>query len=151
MAVCQVCQSIDIRDLLESFHGSEAFDGVVTYSSPLDYLGVTENYQPHHSNFAALRDAAKAGCGFCGMVVAHHHKPSRWQHDEDDCECNRFLGPVRLAVFQDDSDHYAALHIIIMSEEKEPMPAWVITKLEICVAKGERVLSLFPPSVLSSH
>lgn len=143
MTLCQACQSIDIRDLLESLDAFSASDREVSYCSRLDYLGATENYQPHHGNFAALRAAAKSGCDFCSMIVFHHHETAlqEWTHEDPECDCTRFLGPVRLAAYQDKTTDFVLLVVFITSKHKrETHPAYIVAEFEICVAKGESAL-----------
>ncbi|OGM45105.1 hypothetical protein ABOM_006693 [Aspergillus bombycis] len=142
MNLCDVCQTIDIRDLLQGFHKSKAFSVNVS-TSPDPYLSSTPHFQAHHISVTALQDAIKDGCELCGMIWAHcriqscDHSP----YGGDQCLCQKYRGPFRLAIYQGVYDSYAQLMVVAMSDNDKrgrPDGTWV-AKLDICIAKGAEI------------
>ncbi|PIG80768.1 hypothetical protein AARAC_010657 [Aspergillus arachidicola] len=143
MNLCDVCQTIDIRDLLQSFHDSEAFS-VDVFKSPDPYLSSTPHFQPHHTSITALQNASKAGCELCEMIWAHcrirscdHSSP----YGGDKCLCEKYRGPLRFVIYQGVYNSYAQLVVVAMSDNNRrgrPDGTW-IAELDICIAKGAEI------------
>ena len=137
MDLCAVCQTIDIRDLLESFHNSEQFSGLLRGrpSNESKYLRST-NYQPHQPSLAALREAGESGCGLCGMIWARHCREQA-KHGNDDCTCKRYPGPVRIIMYQHYNHSFALLGVLVSRTGEQDDPnAGHLTELQISTAKG---------------
>lgn len=142
MNLCDVCQTIDVRDLLQSFHNSEAFSVKVS-QSPDPYLSSTPHFQPHHTSITALQDASKAGCELCEMIWEHcrirscNHSP--YGYGADKCLCQQYQGPLRFVIYQGVYDSYAKLMVVAMSDSSKRGRSdgtW-IAELDICLAKGK--------------
>lgn len=137
MDLCAVCQTIDIRDLLESFHNSSQFARLLEgqSSSWSEYLTST-NYQPHQPNLDALRDASESGCGLCGMIWARHCREQA-KHGTDDCTCKRYSGTVRFIMYQHYYHSFARLGVLVSKTAEQGDPDAVqLADLEISTAKG---------------
>jgi hypothetical protein len=144
MDVCKVCQTIDIRDLLESFRNSEQVSDLqrgqtMNWDS---YYTSAANYQPHQASLAALRDAGESGCRLCSMIWARHCSERAEYHGgsgtDDDCMCKRFCGPVRFIAYQRFYSSFVKLVALAVSEtgEQGGADARPLAELEIATAKG---------------
>lgn len=156
MKLCDACQSIDIRDLLQSYHDTREL-----YLTRDPWTGWSYNilkskgFQAHHANITALHDAVKIGCEFCRMVWAHHcHFWSQKSdikycvdtetHESDDCACKRCRGPLLFSIHQGIGRHHHCLRLVVLvmpddKGKRDPNicnDVGVIAKLNICTAKG---------------
>jgi hypothetical protein len=137
MGLCAVCQTIDIRDLLESFHNSERFSDLLKGqpSNRPEHIKFT-NYQSHQPSLAALWDAGESGCGLCGMIWARHCREQA-KHGTDDCTCKRYSGPIRFIIYQHDYHSFALLGVLVSNTGEQGDPnAGHLADLELSIAKG---------------
>ena len=138
MDLCHICQTIDIRNLLQAFHNSEQFAALLRGEPWGRHACRTSaNFQYHQASLAALRDAGDSGCRLCGMIWARHCS-QRAEHGTDDCMCKRYSGPVRFTVHQGSCDSFVLLVVLAVSEtgEQGDPDAEMVAELEICTAKG---------------
>ena len=67
MELCDVCQRIDIREMLHGASlGHTETDG--DQLSDCRYCFLLENGIPHHDTYEALVIASDHGCGFCKLI-----------------------------------------------------------------------------------
>jgi hypothetical protein len=97
MVLCDVCQKIDVREmLLIASVGHTEGDG--NMESECRYCSVLDNGIPHHDDYTALEAASDHGCDFCRMIReslvegygGDNCIPGGISHEEDE----RFSGPV---------------------------------------------------------
>jgi hypothetical protein len=138
MPLCDICQSIDTRRLLETFHTWK--DVLVSYHLPqLKQTVFCMKYgQRHHDSFTTLRSAAEAGCDFCGMIWAHHGDRRLYKlKGHADCTCGQYLGQVHLIIVQDEYSNFPKLTIIVMPlNDVNGSGGYKAAEFEMCLMKG---------------
>jgi hypothetical protein len=70
MALCDVCQKIDIRGMLQLVASSHWHwdDSPSEMGRECQYCSLQDTGIPHHSTYAALKDASDDGCGLCRLI-----------------------------------------------------------------------------------
>lgn len=138
MKLCDACQNIDIRDLLQSFYNARSYDIESDIITRDEYISSLPDFQAHHSSLAALQHAGRTGCEFCEMIWDQHCNSLSRIHSKDRCPCRRYQGPIRFVICQESFQPFAQLCIVAMASghKKEELAMKTLISFEICTANG---------------
>ena len=68
MGLCEVCEKIDVRELLQRAASLDHIEGDVNENNECPCCILQEHGVPHHDTYAALKAASDHGCDFCGLI-----------------------------------------------------------------------------------